>query len=134
MLARPLFAGLMMVVMSGIVGCQPDLQEGQETAQVTSELTLSCGELPASTCARTAGCEYLQGCCGGLCVDQFQTCPIVCPPPPGEESALPEATCDGLSSSVCGATAGCEYLKGCCGGLCVEQFQTCPIVCPPPEG
>jgi hypothetical protein len=134
MLARPLFAGLMMVVLSGIVGCQPDLQEGPETAQVTSELTLVCSALSASTCARTVGCEYLAGCCGGMCVDRFQTCPIECPPPEGEQSALPEATCDGLSSSICGATAGCEYLKGCCGGMCVEQGQTCPIVCPPPEG
>lgn len=128
MQAKRWFVGLMMVVASALAGCAPEVEDETPVAEQSAALA-SCAEQSQGTCSKTLGCEYLTGCCGGMCVDRGQTCPFVCPPP---ESALP-TSCAEQSQSTCTKSAGCEFLTGCCGGLCVEQGQTCPIVCPPPE-
>lgn len=126
--AKRWFVGLMVVVASAFAGCAPGESEQAPVAEQSAELS-SCAGQSQRTCSKALGCQFLTGCCGGMCVDQGQTCPIACPPPEG----LAPTTCGERPQSTCTKSAGCEFLTGCCDGLCVEQGQTCPIVCPPPE-
>jgi len=119
----------MMVVASAFAGCAPEVVEEAPGTEQSAAL-VSCSEQSQSTCTKSLGCEFLTGCCGGMCVDQGQTCPITCPP--DDEVPLP-TSCAERPQSTCTKSAGCEFLTGCCDGLCVDQGQTCPVVCPPDE-
>jgi len=55
--------------------------DASASVSVQVQAAVSCGSLSQAQCSATSSCQFLSGCCGGMCVDKFQTCPIVCPPP-----------------------------------------------------
>lgn len=127
MQAKRWFVGLMMVV-SALVGCGPAVENAEATEH---SALVTCGERPQSTCGKSVGCEFLTGCCDGLCVDLGQTCPVVCPPPPAEESAVKPVSASGDPYTPCTRNSHCtEFSQLYCGGDPGLCFQSKYCLCP----
>lgn len=119
-----------MVVASAFAGCGPQVVDETPGAEQSAAL-VSCSEQSQSTCTKSLGCEFLTGCCDGLCVDQGQTCPVVCPPPPTEESAVKPVTASGDPYTPCTSNSQCiEFGQLYCAGdrgLCFQgRYCLCP--------
>lgn len=121
--------GLMMVVASAFAGCAPEEEAAAPDAEEKTAL-VSCSERTQSTCTKSVGCEFLEGCCDGTCVELGQTCPVTCPPPPVDESAVESVSASGIPYTPCTKKSECrEFGQFYCGGdpgMCFDGYCLCP--------
>ncbi|MCP3169564.1 hypothetical protein [Myxococcus qinghaiensis] len=104
------------------------------TAQVALERTACVAESDAAFCTRVnANCGQkadADNCGVRRVVDNCGTCTSgTC-----TLNQCQPAACSGTTSTTCNGESGCRWNSNCCGGLCLNLSQSCPITCPPKEG